>query len=364
MAASTYGVNHPLAVKLWSKKLFYQALRETYFSRFLGKSSDSLVQWKDETKKSSGDRITVGLRMQLSGAGIQGDDTLEGNEEALTTYTDNILINQLRHATRSAGKMSEQRVLFDVRQENMDALADWFSDRMDTWFFNQLAGYTAQSDTKYTGNNAAVAPSTNNIIFPNSNIATGDQSLSTIDTFTTSLLDRALVRAKTMDDLGQPLIRPFKTGGQEKYVAFLHPNQVYALRREATAATVTWWEVNRSALQGGMSEGANALYKGSLGEYNGIIIHEATRVPQGVSTVTSAAVANTRRAIFCGAQAAVFATGRDSSAPDEKMSYVEETFDYGNQLGVSAGVISGLKKTQFNSADFGTIVIPTYAAAP
>ena len=98
--------------------------------------------------------------------------------------------------------------------------------------------------------------------------------------------------------------------------------------------------------------------------YNGIIIHEATRVPQGVSTVTSAAVANTRRAIFCGAQAAVFATGRDTSAPDEKMSYVEETFDYGNQLGVSAGVIAGLKKTRFNSADFGTIVIPTYAAAP
>ena len=88
MAVSTYGVNHPLAVKLWSKKLFQQALRETYFSRFLGKTADSLIQWKDETKKSAGDRVRVGLRMQLSGAGVQGDDTLEGNEEALTTYTD------------------------------------------------------------------------------------------------------------------------------------------------------------------------------------------------------------------------------------------------------------------------------------
>lgn len=364
MAATEYGVNNALTVKLWAKKLFVQALRETYFSRFLGKSPDSLIQWKDETKKSSGDRIRVGLRMQLSGAGISGDDTLEGNEEALITYTDDLLIDQLRHAVRSKGKMSEQRVLFDVRQENMDALADWWAERLDTGFFNQIAGYTAQSDVRYTGMNAAIAPSSNNVLYPNSNIATGDQSLSTIDTFTTALLDKAILRAKTMDDFSQPLIRPFKKGGVEKYVAFLHPNQVYSLRRESTANTVTWWEVNRSALSGGLKEGADALYRGSLGEYNNVIIHEATRVPQGVNSVSSAAVANTRRAILCGAQAALFATGRDTAMPDEKMSYTEETFDYGNQLGIEAGMIFGLKKTVFNSKDFATVVIPTYAATP
>jgi N4-gp56 family major capsid protein len=364
MAQTEYGVNNALAVKLWSKKLFVQALRETYASRFMGKSSDSLIQIKDEAKKTAGDRIRVGLRMQLSAAGIGGDDTLEGNEEALVTYTDDILVDQLRHATRSKGKMSEQRVLFDVRQENMDALADWWADRIDTAFFNQICGNTAVTDTRYTGMNSAIAPSSNNIIFPNSNIGTGDQSLSTIDTFTTSLLDRAITRAKSMDDLGQPLIRPFKVGGQEKYVAFLHPYQVYNLRRESTAGTATWWEVNRSALSAGMKEGSEALYKGSLGEYNNIIIHEATRIPKGVNSATSAAVDNTRRAVFCGAQAALFATGRDSSMPDEKMSYTEETFDYGNQLGVEAGMIFGIKKTVFNSKDFATIVIPTYAAAP
>lgn len=33
-----------------------------------------------------------------------------------------------------------------------------------------------------------------------------------------------------------------------------------------------------------------------------------------------------------------------------------------NMLGVSAGLIFGMKKTVFNSADFATIVMPTYAA--
>lgn len=45
------------------------------------------------------------------------------------------------------------------------------------------------------------------------------------------------------------------------------------------------------------------------------------------------------------------------------MTWFEELFDYGNQLGVSAGAIFGLKKTRFNSKDFGTIVVPTYGAA-
>lgn len=54
--------------------------------------------------------------------------------------------------------------------------------------------------------------------------------------------------------------------------------------------------------------------------------------------------------------------GQDNG-PD-KMSWVEELFDYNNELGVSCGWISGLKKSRFNSADFGTIVLSSYAVSP
>src|SRR5258708_36456997 len=56
----------------------------------------------------------------------------------------------------------------------------------------------------------------------------------------------------------------------------------------------------------------------------------------------AAAVTNVRRSVFCGAQAAMMAFGRDSGP--EKFTWVEELFDYGNQLGVSAGLIFGMKK--------------------
>ena len=81
-----------------------EALKMTYVSRFLGTDSNSVVQVQDDTSKGAGDRIRTILRMQLTGRGIQGDGTLEGNEEALVTYTDNVLIDQLRHAVRSGGR--------------------------------------------------------------------------------------------------------------------------------------------------------------------------------------------------------------------------------------------------------------------
>lgn len=347
MATTAYGVNHPMAVKAWRRKLFIEALKQTYFSRFMGKDDSSIVQILNEVQKGPGDKITYGLRMQLTGAGVLGDGTLEGNEEALTVYSDSVLINQLRHAVRSDGKMSEQRVPFSIREQARVGLQDWWADRIDTSLFNQLAGNTGQADTRYTGNNATTAPSTNNIYYANGHGTEASvASASASNIFKLSFLDVAVEKAKTLS----PLIRPVKIRGEDKYVAFLHPYQVTAMRQNTS--TGQWLDIEKAAMAG-MQSSKSPIYTGALGEYNGVIMHSSTRVP----TVT----AGVYRAIVCGAQAGVVAFGQNS-APD-KMTWVEEVFDYGNQLGVSAGSIFGAKKTRFNSQDFATIVIATYAAA-
>ena len=105
MATTSYATGANETVKLWAKKLLQEALSQTYASRFMGSGSDSMIQIQEDTQKGPGDRIRTTLRMLLSGDGIGGDGTLEGNEEALTTHTDDILIDQLRHAVRSGGKM-------------------------------------------------------------------------------------------------------------------------------------------------------------------------------------------------------------------------------------------------------------------
>lgn len=349
MATTSYGVNHPLAVKQWARKLYHEALKETYFARFMGTGSDSLIQIRNEVSKDAGDRITVGLRMLLSGDGVEGDATLEGNEEALTTYSDNLFINQLRHAVRSAGKMSEQRVPFSVREEALMGLKDWWADRMDTAFFNHICGNSGQTDTKYTGHNAPTAPSStsgNTRILYADGGSTTEGSLTASQYFQLSYIDRAVLAAKT----ASPVIRPIKYKGGQYYVMFLHPQQVYSLKTDVSAARITWWDAQKDA--GPRSNEKNNIFSGSLGIYNNVILHESTRVVLSTGTAGTDAV---YRAVMCGAQAATIAFGQGHSKSN--MDWNEELFDYGNQLGVEAGCIWGLKKTVFNSIDFGTIVV-------
>lgn len=356
MATTRYGVNNAETVKLWSRKLYHEALKNCWMYKFIGKGSDNILQLHGDTQKGPGDNITVILRMLLSGQGVQGDGTLEGNEEALTTYTDSVTIDQLRHAVRSSGKMSEQRIPFSVREEARMGLADWWSDRFDTWAFNQLCGYTAQADTRYTGNQATTAPDANHHVFPSTATPANTEddviSNTTSAVMSLTLIDKCVERAKTIS----PMIRPLMVGGEGKYVMFLHPYQVYDLRTNSN--TGQWLDIQKSALSGGKGE-KSPIYTGALGEYNGVVLHESTRVTTGATLTTQLTAA--RRAVFCGAQAAHLAFGQGHQP--NKWSWYEELFDYGNQLGVEAGCIGGLKKARFNGSDFATIVASTYAVA-
>ena len=374
MADTQYNLNDPETVKLWSRKLDREALKRTYMKRFMGEGSSSMITIKNETNKSAGDRIRVTLRKQMKGRGVIGDATLEGNEESLSTFTQDLVINQLRHAGRSDGAMTEQRVTFNLRDECMQGLADWWAERWDIWGFYHLAGYVpgnttgvASADTDATGSeynahNTITAP-TRHVFAGSSN--TTDSNLTTSDVFSLVMIDKAVENAKVAQTgTGKNPIRPLMVEGKPYFVAFLHPYQVTDLRIKTTADAshpVLWYDIHKATLQGGRFD--NPIFNGALGEYNGVILHESTHVPPGASG--SSAVANTRRAILCGAQAAVagFGMGHDKSTYD----WFEQRFDYGNKLGVKAGCISGLKKSTYTEGasdhDFATVVMSTYAAA-
>jgi Protein of unknown function (DUF4043) len=70
-------------------------------------------------------------------------------------------------------------------------------------------------------------------------------------------------------------------------------------------------------------------------------------------------VANTKRALGLGAQAAVLAFGRGQDE-SQKFRWLEELRDYGRQIGIGVSAIWGLVKVQFNSTDFGVAGIDTY----
>ncbi len=359
MAEYIRAVGDNETVKAWSKKLSRETLKATTFGKFLGdggeEDSNSLITLKQDLTKSAGDRVRLTLAMQGSGVGVGEGELLEGNEEATVTYTDDLTISELRHAFRTELTMTGQRVGFNTRKLANDTLKDWFADRLDTWFFNQLAGNTVTGlSTKYTGLNATIAPDSDHLI--RAGAQANDQSLSSSRPLKLQHIEVAVNMARKMT----PAIKPIRYKGGEYYVLFIHEDQATQLRTDYSTAG-NWFDLQKARLQGGEADD-NGIFSGALGIYNGVVIHTSTRIPKGVHSGTSAAVDNTRRAVFCGAGALLCAFGQAS--PNGRMDWTEKMFDYNKYYGVAGTLVGGMKKTVYNSKDYATITISTYAATP
>jgi hypothetical protein len=87
VATTFFNPSDPSTNKLWSKELYRETRKKTVATKFIGATSDSLIQILDDTQKHPGDKITYTLRMQLNGSGVLGFGLLQGNEEAMTFYT-------------------------------------------------------------------------------------------------------------------------------------------------------------------------------------------------------------------------------------------------------------------------------------
>lgn len=352
MAATLHTINDPTAVKIFSRKLASDTVAATFIGKFIGEGEDSLLQVYGETGKEKGDSVQVTLRGKLTGDGVLGDNTGEGNEEALDTFIDKLVIDQLREIARNGGRMSAQRVQWKFRENAKDALRDWWSERLDVVMFNQLGGNTAQADLRYTGANATLAPTS---IIRAGDKAT-DQALVAADVMTLALIDAAVTAAKTRTRQGRPSpMRPIKVNGQDKWLLFIHPFQGAQLRKDAD-----WKAIANAGLAGGAGT-KSPIYTGAMGEYNGVVIHETVYVPHGVDSTTNSVDLDTRRAILCGAQAGAIAFGEDYSL--KNFDWFEEKFDYGNQFGVACGLIFGIKKTRYNSLDHSVTVVSTFSSA-
>lgn len=367
MAVTNFGVNSPQAVKLWSKVLSVEATKATPIAPLLGSRSDSIIQVYDDFKKS-GDVLKYSLRAQLSGAGVDENSTLEGNEEALQFLSGDLRLNELAHAVRVRGDTtaSAQRVPFNLRNEAKNGLADWYGQRLATTFFIQVCGYTGTKTTiagvttplspVYWGFNTPTAPSSKRWIIQNGRA--NEEALTEGDTFTLRSVDAAVEKAK----VANPRIRPVQIGTDRVYVMYLHPYQVSALRTNTD--TGQWLDIQKAAYNG--SRAKNPIFDGSLGMYNGVVLRESEDVTPGL-TSKGAPIETVRRAVLLGAQAAVMGWGKDVN--NNKYNLVEEMFDYYRELGVAAKTVFGCAKTRFTASksegvteDFATVVVSSYAA--
>lgn len=361
MAVQGFTTSNALTVKQWSEGLEAEVLKKISYSGFIGKRSDSLCQWKDELATKPGDTVTIGLRMQLDNAPKTSTDAVENNEQALTIYNMTITLDEVVDAVRFKNVIDRQRVTFDMRDEARAALADQLANAWDVSFFTQAAGARYQTEPTFYGHNAIldhqqVTGQDHYINCDAGGTATTDEGADqTADILTLAHVDQAIERAKTLS----PALRPANIPGfsQPMYVLFVHPYQMTQLRAVSTQA----YNINLAALQGGKIDD-NPLISGNSMTYNGVLIVESNRVPQGVVSSTGLVSAPQRRAVFCGAQSLMMGWGRLGGDP-RRFRWVEKHFDYDREYGISSGFLGGIKLAQFNSKPFSTIVLTSYAVA-
>lgn len=358
MGATEFTLGHPLAVQRWSDSLAVESEVKQYWAKFMGTGDDVLIKIQKELEKKAGEKITVGLRMKLGGDGTEGDNPIEGTtaEEALSFFNDSLLINQRRKGTKSKGRMSEQRVPYNMRKEGRDALSTWYAEDYDQQLFMYLSGARG-IDTSFhvplswngRAGNDLQAPDSTHIVYGGD--ATAKNDLDASDLMDLSLVDRLVAKVETMD----PQMLPFMIDGEHKYVLLMHIFQAFAMRK-ATSSN-DWLDIHKN------TDGQTSLiYKNALGEFNGVVLHKHRNVIR-FSDYGAGANVTAARALFLGAQAGMIAWGGNGSGIG-RYTWNEETDDRGNALAITAGAIFGVKKSRYNGKDFGVIAVDTYYDDP
>jgi hypothetical protein len=365
MAKTIIGINDPKAVQKYSTALAVDVGRESYFDqRFIGNGENAKapLQRLTDLENASGEKISFDLSMQLTGQPTEGDTVLEGREENLKFYTDAVYIDQMRHAVSTGGRMTKKRTLHDLRDTAKKRLSEWWARLFDEMIFIYLSGSRgANADyilpTTYTGfaNNTVTAPDDSHLMYAGS---VTKATMTANDKLSLSDIDRAVTKAAMMGGgtQGIPQIRPINFEGEETYVLVMNPQQAQDLRTNTSSGQ--WLDIQK-ALATAVGK-ASPIFKGGLGVYNNVVLH----MHKGCVRFTdygSGAVA-AARALFMGMQAGVIAFG--SPGGKFRFDWVEESKDYGNQLNVETHTIFGVKKTTFNSLDFGVIAIDSAAVLP
>jgi N4-gp56 family major capsid protein len=363
MTTTTFGTSDPKTIKKWSATLSVDQRKKSYFeNRFIGADDNSVIQRKTELESDAGDKISFDLCVQMRNKPTYGDDRLEGKEESLKFFTDQVSIDQVRHGASAGGKMTRKRVAHDLRTIAKNRLSDYFARLTDELFFMYLAGARGINqdfieDTTYTGfaGNPLQAPDTDHLIY--GGVATSKATLAASDKMTKVVIEKALNKAEMMQARSPETANmvAVKNGDEEQYVLLMTPDQAYDLRVSDTAG---WLDVQKAAAA---AEGRNnPIFKGGLGMIGGAVLHKH-RNQIRFSDYGAGANVNAARATLLGRQAAVIAYGTTGGM---KYSWSEETKDHGNEPVVASGFIAGMKKTRFNNRDFGVIAIDTAAVDP
>lgn len=353
MAETT--VNSANIVEQWDSEFFKEYVRANWFKDYMGTSSDMPIVIKENLTKMKGDRITIPLVRKLSGAGVEGNTTLEGNEEALINYGHQITVNTIRNAVKIT-ELEEQRSPMSLRDAGREMLMGWKMDKTRDDVIVALMSPTVTGNIAYasateTQKDAWLGANTDRILFGNAlgNRSGTDHSASLANITSSMTLSAGVVSLAKRLALGATngALRPIRVNGSEEwFVLFAHRLAMRDLRNDSTMT-----QANRDAWERGKN---NPLFRSGDLIWDGVIIREIPEVPV-IAGVGSSSI-NVAPNFLCGAQAVGVAYAQRTQSRTQ-------VDDYGFRQGVAISEIVGTEKLMYNSVQNGVVTIYTAGVA-
>lgn len=342
-------------VKQWDSDFYREYIRANRFARYQGTDSNSIIQLKEQLTKKPGDAITVSLVKALSGAGVVGNTLLEGSEESMLNYGQQISIQAYRNAV-AITNWEEQKTAMALRSAAKPLLKDWAMELNRSKILDALGSvqddagtivtYAAATETQkdeWVGNNS------DRVLFGAAvgNYVTDDHSASllNVDATNDKLTKEIVSLAKRRAKLADPIIRPVRVNDDEEwYMGFASSLAFRDLKASLSSA-------HENARERGKS---NPLFTDGDLVWDGVIIRE---IPE-IATLGTVGASSARVDPFylCGAQALAHVIGKRWASKTEER-------DYGFVNGVAVEGYFGTSKLFYNTKQHGLVTVYVAAAA-
>lgn len=328
-----------LTPQQWDDKFFVEYLQNHPFKSYMGTDENSIIQIKEDLSKKKGDSLTFALVNKLSGAGVTGSSTLEGNEEAMDSRSFAVSVNKRRNGVRVA-EIDEQYSAISLRDAGKVVLKDWAYEADINRIYAKLLSIngTAYGSASEANKDAWLVDNADRVLFgaSKSNASSNDHStsLGNIDSTTDKLTPAAVSLMKRIALSASPKIRPVRAEGSNKrqFVMFASPRAFRDLKENSTMV--------QAMRDVSLANQNNKLFQGGDLEWDGVIIHECDGLDV-ISGVGNGGI-DVAPVFLCGAQALGMAMAK-------RWTSKTETFDYGDKQGVAIETIDGLELMLFGS---------------
>jgi N4-gp56 family major capsid protein len=324
----------------WEKDFYREYIRANRFSKFMGSDESAPIQVNEDLTKNVGETINFELINRLTGAGVTGTSTLEGNEEGLGQRNFRLVVDRTRHAVVH-DRLHEQFSAIDLVSAKKAVLMDWFKESVRDRIVLALGSISTDGSTHQayesanaTDRNTWLVNNSDRVIFGASGAQTVHATgITALDTTNDIANDANIKLVKDAAKAASPKIRPIKVNDEEEWYVWFMPTKVF---RQVQTALST---INQNAEQRGKD---NPLFTGGDLMYDGIIFKEVPEIALLSGTPGAGGTTSVAPSYLVGAQAIAYGIAQRSRM-------IENVRDYGAKKGAGVEMIDAIKKIYYGS---------------